>query len=348
MRTVSIDESGYTGADLLNADQPFQGACAIAIPPDEAERLIQAHFPKLKSAELKYTALARRPGNRDRLLALQTEVLGNYPVTTFVCDKRLLLLLHFLDYAAEPYYYRRGSNFCESGQNYSLASMLYVAGPALLGKAEFETVLIAFQEAVKKKTPQAVAALVAAVRACNWEQMPEALGPMAQADSDCIAAITHPGVTTDAAFVVLSGLVNRLETSAEGPYRIEHDESKNLLAYHALLQRMIAHGDSVQFKHTALASTRYPLKLTEVSQVRSLDSAPVQLADVLVGAAIGSANVVTGHRLAGEGFSNALELYRDDQLIHLLPSIDFEAEKAFRQDSQASEHIDYIARNLAK
>ncbi|WP_238978851.1 hypothetical protein [Novilysobacter arseniciresistens] len=154
MRTVSIDESGYTGADLLNADQPFQGACAIAIPPDEAIRLIQTHFPKLKAAELKYTALARRPSNRDRLLALQTDVLGNFPVTTFVCDKRFLLLLYFLDYAAEPYYHRRGVNFYENGQNYSLASLLYVAGPALLGKSEFETVLIAFQEAVKRRRPR--------------------------------------------------------------------------------------------------------------------------------------------------------------------------------------------------
>ncbi|WP_238978849.1 hypothetical protein [Novilysobacter arseniciresistens] len=191
-------------------------------------------------------------------------------------------------------------------------------------------------------------ALVEAVRACNWQLLPDALGPMAEASPECIAAIAQPGVTTDAAFVVLSGLVNRLEGSAEGPYRIEHDESKNLLDYHALLLRMIAHKGAVEFKHTALATTRYPLKLTEVSQVRSLDSAPVQLADVLVGAAIGSANVVTGRRPADEGFSNALALYRDEQLIHLLPSIDFEAEKAFRQDSQAGEHIDYVARHLAK
>ena len=171
---------------------------------------------------------------------------------------------------------------------------------------------------------------------------------MAEADPECIAAIAQPGVTTDAAFVVLGGLINRLEALVEGPYRIEHDESQNLLAYHALLQRMIAHTDAVQFKHSALASTRYPLKLTKVSQVRSLDSAPVQLADVLVGAAIGSANVLTGRRTGDEGFSNALALYRDEQLIHLLPSTDFQAEKAFREDSQAGEHIDYVARHLAK
>jgi len=33
----SIDESGYTGLDLLNPEERLQGATAIAISDDEAE-----------------------------------------------------------------------------------------------------------------------------------------------------------------------------------------------------------------------------------------------------------------------------------------------------------------------
>ena len=42
---------------------------------------------------------------------------------TYFCDKRFLLLLMFLDYAVEPFYYERGLDFYEDGQNYSLASL---------------------------------------------------------------------------------------------------------------------------------------------------------------------------------------------------------------------------------
>ena len=44
MNSVYIDESGYTGIDLLNQDQPFQGASAIYISDSEAKELINGDF----------------------------------------------------------------------------------------------------------------------------------------------------------------------------------------------------------------------------------------------------------------------------------------------------------------
>lgn len=134
MECFRIDESGYTGFDLLNHDQPFQGATTIAIDDIEAARLIREHFPKLQAPELKYRALSRRPGNHPRLLGLMRDILSQYKCVTHVCDKRFMLLLKFLDYAVEPFYYERGIDFYADGQNYSLASILYYIGPQLLGR----------------------------------------------------------------------------------------------------------------------------------------------------------------------------------------------------------------------
>lgn len=36
MECFRVDESGYTGFDLLNLEQRFQGAAAIAIDDDQA------------------------------------------------------------------------------------------------------------------------------------------------------------------------------------------------------------------------------------------------------------------------------------------------------------------------
>lgn len=49
MECFRIDESGYTGFDLLNVDQPFQGATALAIGDNDAARLIKEHFPRLQA-----------------------------------------------------------------------------------------------------------------------------------------------------------------------------------------------------------------------------------------------------------------------------------------------------------
>lgn len=348
MECYRIDESGYTGFDLLNRDQRFQGATAIAITDDYAARLIKEHFPRLQAQELKYRALSRRAGNHPRLLALLADVLRDFKSVTYVCDKRFLLVLMFCDYAVEPWYYERGLNFYEDGQNYAMASLLATAGPTLLGKPEFEAMLAAFQRAVKEKTPTALNALVAAARKTKWRELPEAIGPLAQyAAPECLSAIATEGVTTDAALVVLQSLITRLEVMSGGPYRVEHDQSKNLATYHDLLCRFIDHEGETELRQSEIAAFKFPLKLTEVAQVDSKLSPAVQLADVMIGAALEAANVMTGFRSDGLDPDKLMPLYAEDQFIHLIPSVDFAAQKAFRRGTQAAEVIDYFAANFA-
>lgn len=346
MECFYIDESGYTGFDLLNPVQCFQGAAAVAIGDDEAARLIQEYFPKLQAPELKYHALARRPGYRQPLLDLQRAVLSQHKCVSYVCDKRFLLILMFLDYAAEPFYYERGLDFYQDGQNYSLASLLYTVGPTLLGKEAFDNLLMAFQRAVKEKTSQALDALVRTAQKLNWRELPEALGPLAQRSPECLSAIATPGVSTDAAMVVLQSLISRMEAMSAGPYRVEHDQSKNLLRYHELLQRYIDHQDEVEFRQTQIAGIRFPLKLSSVTQVDSKTSPAVQIADVMIGAAIEAANGLTGLRSPLLNPEAVMSLYADDQFIHLVPSIDFDEQKRFREGTQAAEMVNYFAKHF--
>ena len=266
---------------------------------------------------------------------------------TYICDKRFLLVLMFVDYAVEPFYYEKGMDFYADGQNYAMASLLTLAGPTLLGQPAFDNLLIAFQNAVKEKTPLALKALVDAARATRWREFPEALGPLAQfAAPECLKAIADPGVDTDAALVVLQSLISRTEVMSDGPYRIEHDQSKNLLRYHELLQRFIDHDQNIEFRQTQIASVKFPLKLTEVTQVDSKASPAVQLADVMIGAAIEAAYNMTGLRTSGLDPEVLMSLYAENQFIHLTPSLDFEEQRRFREGTQAAEVIDYFTTNF--
>lgn len=348
MERFSIDESGYTGFDLMNIEQRFQGATAISITDEEAARLIKDHFPKLQAPELKYRDLARRAANRERLLNLQKDVLSQNKCITYICDKRYLLMLMFMDYAVEPFYYERGLNFYEDGQNYSLASLVYYVGPTLFNNTGFNALLAAFQRAIKDKTRDAINDLVLTVRRLRWEELPEALGPLAYASPECLTAIVTPGVTTDAAFVVLQSLISRMEVMAEGAYRVEHDRSENLLNYHALLQHYINHNHSVEFRQSKIASFKFPLKMSAVTQVDSKESPAVQLADVLIGAAVEAVNSLAGLREPATNADKILSLYTDDQFIHMVPSLDFEGQKEFRRGTQAGEFIDYFAKHFHK
>jgi hypothetical protein len=348
MECFRIDESGYTGFDLLNPDQRLQGAAAIAISDEDAARLIKEHFPRLQAPELKYRALSRRPGSRPHLLALLRDLLQGCKCVTHVLDKRYMLVLMFCDYAVEPWYYRRGVNFYADGQNYAMGSMLTLLGPTMLGAEPFEAMLAAFQRAMKEKTRESLSALVAATRRTNWHALPEAIGPLARDGCpDCLRAIATPGVSTDLAMIVMQALISRMEVMADGPYRVEHDESKNLATYHDLMQAFIDHADEVDLRQTEIASFKFPLKLTEVTQVDSKTSPAIQLADVMIGAALEAGNIMTGQRSDGLDPTALLPLFEENQLIHMLPDLDFAAQKEFRKGTQAAEVIDYFAANFA-
>lgn len=348
MECFRIDESGYTGFDLLNPQQRLQGAAAIAISDEDATRLIEEHFPRHQAPELKYRALSRRPRSQPRLLALLRDLLQNYKCVTHVLDKRYMLILLFCDYAVEPWYYERGANFYADGQNYAMGSLLSFAGPTMLGAEPFDAMLAAFQRAMKEKTPESLDALVVAARRTNWQAFAEAIGPLARdACPECLRAIATPGVSTDVAMVIIQALISRMEVIADGPYCVEHDESKNLATYHDLMQAFIDHTDEVELRQTTITNLKFPLKLTSVTQVNSKASPAIQLADVMIGAALEAGNILIGQRTEGIDLHALLSLFRDDQLIHMLPDLDFEAQKEFRKGTQASEVIEYFAVNFA-
>ena len=163
---------------------------------------------------------------------------------------------------------------------------------------------------------------------------------------ECLSAVATPGLTTDAAMVVLQSLISRMEIMSDGPYCVEHDRSKNLETYHELLQRFIDHEGEIELRQSAIASFKFPLKLSDVTQVDSKVSPAVQLADMMIGAALEAANTMTGLRPGSLDPDALMSLYAEDQFIHLLPDIDFEAQRQFRQGTQASEVIDYFAANF--
>lgn len=345
MRSVYIDESGYTGVDLLNQDQPFQGASAIYISELEAQELINAHFPNLKSNELKYRNLARRSKNWESLLELQKDILDNYVSISYVCDKRFLLILHFLDYAVEPFYFDRNVDIYKDGCNYSLASLLYYTADSLLKGDNFKEILSLFQYAMNSKSEISISALIEKVQSTPWKSMAEAFGPLAVEDAACIEAIINKDTSTDGAYVVLLSLISRLETIIDHKYDIVHDRSKNLEQYDSTLNKIINHRSEASFKQTKLTTIKFPLKLSSVSQIDSKDSSGVQLADVLIGGVMDSSKAITGTKI-NEYNKSIADLYKENQLLHLLPSLEFGKQKEFRKGTQGSEVIEYFSKNF--
>jgi hypothetical protein len=216
MDTFYMDEAGYTGFDLLNPEQRFQGASTIKLDASAAESIVREYFPNRQFEELKHNRLARRPSNWGPLRGLQERLLREHIVCTSICDKRYLLTLMFLNTCLEPAYYAAGADYYKDGNSYALASLIYRTGPALWGKDNFRDLMALFQNAAKNKTDVAIQALVQKARSLLGRELSEYLWPLAMEHPSCIGELKQ--ASTDAAPVVLLSLIYRIEAQVSAPY----------------------------------------------------------------------------------------------------------------------------------
>ena len=101
--SVFVDESGYTGADLLNADQTFQVVAAVRLSEERAAAIVAESLNDVQAPELKLTSsLARRSRYRKPLLEALYAVAGDHGAVGYVFCKRYALWLQLLNDCVEP------------------------------------------------------------------------------------------------------------------------------------------------------------------------------------------------------------------------------------------------------
>lgn len=348
MIQVYMDESGYTGFDLLIKEQPFQAASALQLSEYTAKKLIDNYFPRNKATELKHKNLSKYKSNWKNLIQLQKDILRNHKGFSFVCDKRYLLILRFLDNCVEPFYYDIGIDFYEDGQNYALASLLYYAGPTLFGKEEFYNLLYFYQRASKTKLDLNIEVLLEHAKYLfRSNEMTEVIGPLANRHKSCIDEIKSDEHGTDITYVIVFGLVSHLEKFYQSSYKIIHDTSKALAKYNRIFEHIINIKKEVTFYQTQITNVSFPLRLKSVSQIDSKSSYGVQLADILVGGIVEHANTLKQPDKKNDYNQEVITLYGDNDIIHMIPSIDFDEHKEFRKGNQSKEFIEFMAKNLS-
>lgn len=342
MLTVYIDESGFTGGDLLNADQPFMALSAVFIGEDDAKELCAKHFAGVQAPELKHAALSRRPTYHSALLAAQRECLEKYAALSYIVDKRYMCVLKLLDDCVEPACFADGVDFYANGSHLGLASLLTVTAPVFWGKKRFEELLMLYQAAIRDKTDVAIDTLCECARKLTTLELGEYFLSLAWKHPAIINEIRGDG-SSDIAPSLLFGLLSKLEEYTTERYELVHDPSPGMKAYHGMLE-VLRDIPPQHFHISSLCQITYPLKLSSVREGDSKQSRGLQLADLLAG------GIVTAVRqkpaLVSYG-TEVLRLYGDHNLLHMVPNTDFDEVKRQFAGSQISTAINFAAMQAA-
>ena len=147
MSTIFIDESGYTGEDLMNSDQPIFALATLNLSENDCRELKERFFKKVKSPELKHSKLVRNP-NRQGLIIDFLKELSNTPVLVkfHITHKRYALVNNLIRYVVMPAAEKDGIDLRIKGRDIGLTYCIYHDLPKLVGKEFFEDLMRRFQK----------------------------------------------------------------------------------------------------------------------------------------------------------------------------------------------------------
>ena len=144
-QTVAFDESGNSGANLLDSEQPVFVLASVYITDGETANLILPNSDEMKFSKLKRSS----KGRRKILDILNSELLSKDKVFVSGFHKPFMVITKMVDLLIEPMLYESGIDLYKRGVNIAMANMLFFTMPVFIGRDAFEASQAAFVEMIR-------------------------------------------------------------------------------------------------------------------------------------------------------------------------------------------------------
>jgi len=286
MNNVFLDESGYTGARLLDADQPIFALASHNFSEAESQDIKRRFFADIKAKELKAGQLMRRGSGQRMVLTFLRELRAQAARTRVsYVHKPFALLCKTVDWIVEPYLRRRGYDLYRHGENLALCNMMFVMLDSI---PEYRDRLL-----------QALYTLMSDPRA---ETATQALHLLSERHSDVTEALAPLFISLrhiheeDAGYLGKENLDVCLSLAKAMMASWGHGADKSITLYHDATTNMAKQGDQwevfvspdVEEKLVGYdrRTIQYPIGVSKTEFVASEDWAGIQLADILVGVVV--------------------------------------------------------------
>ena len=120
-----MDESGFTGEDLLSPQQPIFVHASTTLSDEECVALYKGHFSGTQGQELKHKNFSKRGRGQSRVVCFINAARKSQKCTVWVCHKEFTLLTYLVDWWVEPAMHLDGIDLYKNGANLGLCNMAY-------------------------------------------------------------------------------------------------------------------------------------------------------------------------------------------------------------------------------
>ena len=350
---IYLDESGYTGEDLMKEDQPYFSICTHAIDEATCADIKEKYFAEIQAKELKHSQLASRPKQAKMLLAALRDLTDNHheKIIVGVSDKRYALLAKIVDLIIETSMHRAGYNLYRRGGNIAMTNVMYTC--MNLDGDYLDRILRAFQRWMRERS------LAARTEFAHRLASPHRIEMIDDFRKTILGALRHVGYNSvlrgldrGALDLSLSTAMNlmsmwRWRVDAE-PFQLIHDQSTNMSKQKRMWDALVSPSALPAIVGYDSRKRRYPLNISETVFVDGKTSVALQIADIIAGAA--SAVLKGSASSSGEEYINGLrEMWSNRQLDgdYLLPSVAISPEEMGTTGDDGEDPLEYTAKLLA-
>lgn len=292
MPTFYVDETGFTGEDLLEVNQPIFVQATHDFSEAETKDVIRSIFKDVKATELRHKALSRRPAHQDRVVELVKHAIKNpNRVATWVAHKEYAAVTMVVEWWVEPLAHVNGINMHKDGGVHALSNVLFICLEGFWDAKFRRKVLLAFQKMFRARTKERFnecRELIQKTKANAWgdekrTKVIDFLWPTFDAFGFGYLATLPPHVL-DLALPGLVGLTHCWRAKNEGPWEVVHDSSSNMARQQWLWDKLSGPDiDKAEFPGPHGAGI-FPLNVTKTTFADSATEKQIQLCDILAGA----------------------------------------------------------------
>ncbi len=287
---VYCDESGNTGAALLDLEQPIFSLASTCIDPDRARELLS---PLLREGqqEVKYAKLKGSARGQKQLIELfSSRELHQLNCKFTVVDKRFYLISHLVDKIIEPPLHEAKIDLYARDAHLGLANIWYFAGNQIFPNGHWKKVLDAFLNAIRRCDTSSFlqfdTVITKAASSADSGHHDFVTGLLlARGRLEEFIGVFRDVEAFDPAVDAFTLLIHKWMADRSGRFPVTHDQSKPLKRNEKILRalmspvatRVIGYG---QRQH------ELPLRISTLQFDDSKIIASLQIADLIAGAAV--------------------------------------------------------------
>jgi len=286
MQKIYFDESGNTGADLLNLDQKAFILCSNNFSTEECEELLKLFE---NDAELHFVKLKKSSKGRESIIKLLNhELIREEKVAIYVVHKELATIAQIVDQLIEPVFYEKGLDLYKFGLNIQYTNFIFYFGNFFWNKALYNEMITNFISMFRKRDSDSINKFYKTVEELIETVDDEYLGllyPIRESKPQILRILENSDkFTIDVTFSCFLVLCDRWYKVLGEKFDVIFDNSKQIEHYSEYIE--FVRNLKVEIQEVGFDSRKmtYPAQINSVQLTDSKSEVNIQISDIIASA----------------------------------------------------------------